>query len=372
MQKSWGISAAALLLAAGFAQAQTASPPAKAAPKIEKRVVEEIIARVNNEIITSTDLRRARETLRNEVEEDCRQCKPEEKSAMLADREKNALADLISQSLLAQRAKDQGLNVETDVVRRLEEVRVRNNFKDLDELQRRVEAEGIPWEDFKDNIRKSLLTQQIIQREVGREIIIDKEEIKKYYEEHKTEFDRPETVYLREIFLSTVDKPADVISKLELKAKELRNRALTGDDFEALAKNFSDSETAKSGGDLGGYQRGQLSKEIEDVVFKLKRNEITDVIRTRSGFLILKVDLKFDAGIQPLERVENEIMGRLYNEKMGPALKKYLVYLREIGYVQVKPGFTDALAASSMPIVETEPVPEEDKNKKKKKKKDGE
>jgi peptidyl-prolyl cis-trans isomerase SurA len=369
-----GLWAAGLLLA-WSAMAQTAaSPPGKAAPRVEKRVVEEIIARVNNEIITTTDLRRAREALRNEVEEDCRQCKPEEKSAMLASREKDALGDLISQSLLVQRAKDLGYNVETDIVRRLEDIRARNNFKDLDELQRRVEAEGIPWEDFKNNIRNQLLTQQVIQREVGRDIIIDNDEVKKYYEAHTAEFDRPEMVYLREIFVSTVDKSAEEISKLEQKAQELRKRAVTGDDFEALAKSFSESETAKNGGDLGAYQRGQLSKEIEDAVFKLKRNEVTDVIRTKTGFLILKVDLRFEAGIQPLERVENEVRGRIYNEKMGPALKKYLVHLREIGFVQIKPGFVDSLAASSTPIVETEPVPEaeDSKKSKKKRKKDGE
>jgi peptidyl-prolyl cis-trans isomerase SurA len=293
---------------------------------------------------------------------------------MYAEREKNALSDLISQSLLVQKGKDLGINVETDVVRRLEEIRVRNNFADMEALQKAVEASGISWEDFKSNIRNGLLTQEVIQSQVGRDIIIDREEVQKYYDEHKSEFDRPEIVYLREIFVSIVDKSAEEISKLEQKAKELLTRLKSGEDFEALAKNFSDSETSKSGGDLGGHQRGQLSKEIEDVVFKLRRNQVTDVIRTKTGFLILKVDQRYEAGIQPLERVENEVKGRIYNQKMGPALKKYLSFLREVGHVVVKPGFTDVLAVSSAPILEREPVVEDESGKKgkKKKKKDGE
>lgn len=345
------------------------TPERAPAPAKEKRVVEEIIARVNSEIITLSELRRARESLLQEVQEDCRGCTPAQVEAQMTEREKNLLRDLIDQSLLVQRGKDRGFNVEPDVVKRAFDICQRNNFPDLDTCQKRIEEQGASWEDFKNNIRNNLLTQEVIRQEVGRSIIIDKEEVQKYYDEHKNEFNRPEMVFLSEIFVSTDGKPEADVPALEAKAKKLLDRVKNGEDFEELAKRYSDSETSKQGGNLGGFQRGQLAKEIEDVVFKMKAKELSDVIRTKTGFLVLRVDQRYEAGLQPVEKVEPEIQNRLYYDKMQPGMRKYLTKLREESFVVVKPGYTDSAAVISSPIVEVEPTLEEGKKKTKKPKK---
>ncbi len=345
-----------------------------AAPAQEKaKVVEEIVARVNNEIVTVSDIVRARSTLSQEVEEDCRQrggCKPEERAGMTKEREENLLRDLIDQSLLVQRAKDLGINVESDVIRRMDQIRQQNNIKDLEELCRAVEQSmSVSCEDWKGQMRNSMMTQELIRRDVGGNLKISDDEIKKYYDEHKSEFVRPEKVYLSEIFVSTEGKKEDELPVLEQRAKNLYNRVKNGEDFNELAKRFSDGSTAKEGGDLGGegFGRTELSKEISDVVFKLNRGEITEVMRTQTGFLILKVEQRFEEGLQPVEKVEGEIQNRLYYEKMRPGLREYLTKLREESYVLVKPGYTDSSAVAVLPIEEVQP-PNEDEEKKKKRK----
>ncbi len=334
------------------------------AAQTKSKVVEEIVARVNNEIITLSDLDRARNSLQDEARQDCRNCTPQQLQLMLTEKGKNLLRDLIDQSLLVQRAKDMGISVETDVVRRLDQIRQQNTIPSMEELEKKVNESGTSFEDFKNNIRNQLLTQEVIRREVGSRIIIDHEEIQKYYDEHKNEFQRPEQVYLREIFVTTEGKKESEIPELEKKAKALLDRVKKGEDFGDLAKRYSDGSTAKSGGELGVFDRGQLAKDLEDVVFKLNKGQMTDVTRTKTGFLVLRVEQRFQAGLQPIEKVENEIMNRLYVQKMEPALRKHLQTLREESYVVVKPGYVDTSAAASTPIEEVAAAPEEAKTKK--------
>ena len=380
-----GIAAQGALLLIGMsaaAQAPEQTPPtapAQAPVRVpgpaaekDKRVVEEIIARVNNEIVTMTDLRRATESMRQEVQEECKNCTPAQINAQAAEREKTVLRDLIDQSLLVQRGKDIGINVETDIVKRLDDIRTRNNLASMEELQQKVEESGVGWEEFRNNLRNNLLMQEVVRREVGSRIIIDKEEVKKFYEAHKEDFHRPEMVYLSELFVSTVDKAEAEIPALEEKAKKLLDRVNKGEDLEELAKRYSDGESAKQGGELGGFQKGQLSPELEEAVYKLKPKELTGVIRTKTGFLVLRVDQRYEEGLQPVEKVENEIMNRLYGEKMQPAMRAYATKLRAESYVLVKPGYSDPGAVASSPIVEVEPTPEVDKNKKAKKDKKSE
>ncbi|MBI1739128.1 MAG: peptidylprolyl isomerase [Acidobacteria bacterium] len=352
------------------AQAPERVPPAAAAK--DKRVVEEIIARVNNEIVTLTDLRRAHDAMRQDVQEECRNCTPAQLNAQVAEREKNVLRDLIDQSLLVQRGKDMGINVETDVVKRMDDIRTRNNLSSMEELQQKVEESGVSFEEFRNNIRNNLLMQEVVRREVGSRIIIDKEEVAKYWKEHQDQFHRPEMVYLSELFVSTVGKTEAEAPALEEKAKKLLDRVKNGEDFEELAKRYSDGETAKQGGELGGFQKGQLSPELEAAVLKLKPKELSSVIRTKTGFLVLRVDQRYEAGLQPVEKVENEIMNRLYGEKMQPAMRVYTAKLRSESYVLVKPGYNDPGAVASSPIVEVEPTAEVDKSKKGKKEKKSE
>jgi len=347
------------------AKKNTPPPPTKKYVEGAGKVVEEIIARVNNEIITRTELEKARAAATEDAQQDCSgRCTQEQLQVAIEDRQKYALRDLIDQSLLSQRGKDMGINVKPEVVKQLDEIRVKNNLKDMDDLEKAVTSQGVNWEDFKNNIENRMLTQEVIRREVGSHITIGHDDAMKYYEDHKKEFVRQEQVALRAIEIKTEGKKESEIPELKAKAQKLHDRVKDGEDFGELAKRFSDGSTAQQGGYLGVYKRGELSKELEDVVFKMKRNEMTDVIETKQGFLILQVLEHYAEGEQPFNKVENEIMDHLYNERMEPALRDYLKTLREQSYVVVKPGYQDMAGGSNSEIEEVSATPEVTKEKK--------
>ncbi len=283
----------------------------------------------------------------------------------MKERQKNLLRDMIDQQLLIERAKDMDIDVEADLVKRLDEVRKENNLATMDDLEKAVEKQGIVWEDYKQQMRNGLLTQKVIQQEVGGRMDIGPDEIKKYYDAHKQDFVRQEQVDLSEIFLSTEGKTPEEIAAIKTKADDLHKRIVNGDDFAELAKRHSEGSTAQDGGGLGTYERDQLAPQLADAVFKLDRNGITDVIQTKTGFEILKVNEHYQAGLQPLDKVSEQITNVIYKQKMDPAMRSYLAELREESYVTVKPGFTDTAAVPGATVIqEVAPTPDAVEKKK--------
>ena len=354
---------------------ETAEPakearPKAAAPALKPNpnsgaVVEEIIARVNNEIITRTEYEKSMAQTEEETRQDCQgKCTPEQLQSELEARKKHTLRDLIDQSLLAQRGKDLGLSVETDVIKQLDQVRIQNKLKDMDELEKAVTGQGLNWEDFKNNIRNRILTQKVVSQEVGSHISIGESDAQKYYEAHKSEFVRPEQVALREIIVNTEGKKDTELPDLKKKAETALKRVKDGEDFGEIAKRLSDGTTKDQGGYIGMFKRGELAKQLEEVVFKMKRNELTEVIETKQGYLIFQVLEHYDEGEQGFDKVKSEIMDHLYNEKLEPAVREYLKTLREQSYVVIKPGYAELAGGGNSEIQEVNATPEATKAKK--------
>ena len=347
-----------------------AAKPAKpAAPKAVNpdsgKIVEEVIARVNNEIITRSEYDKARQTAEEDAKSECQnRCTPEQLQADIEGRQKTTLRDLVDQSLMVQRAKDMGVSVEPDLIKRLDSIRIDNKLPSMEELEKAVEGQGLNWEDFKNNIRNTLLTQRVINNEIGSHINISDDEVNKYYEAHKAEFVRPEQVALREIVVNTEGKKPEDLPDLKKKAELALKRVQDGEDFGEIAKRLSDGSTKAQGGFLGVYKRGELSKELEDKVFKMKRNELTEVMETKQGYLVLQVLEHYDEGEQSLPKVRNEIMDRLYSARLEPAMREYLKTLREQSYVVIKPGFQDIAGGGGSEIQEVSATPEVSKSKK--------
>ncbi len=365
----WIVASAVFLLAPARLPAQS-RPAAQSKPAAESKpvVVEEIIARVNNEIITLSEYQKAAQSLVQEVQQDCPNCSPDRIQEELKTRQKNLLRDMIDRQLLVERAKDMSISVDTDLIKRLDDVRKENKLASLEELQKAVESQGIGWEDYKSQIRNGLLTQEVIRREVGGRMEIGSDEVKKYYAEHQQDFIRKEGVSLAEIFLSTEGKSPQEIEAVRTKAEDLQKRVAEGEDFTAIAKRYSEGSTAADGGGLGDFERGQLAKPLEDAVFGLEKGQVTGVIQTKTGFEILKLLEHYQAGLQPIDKVESQISNEIYRQRMEPAMREYLAQLREESYVTVKPGYTDSAAiAGATGIQEVAPTPDAPNKKKSKK-----
>jgi peptidyl-prolyl cis-trans isomerase SurA len=358
-----------VLMLGGVVLLTAAVLPSSTHAQAKSVVVEEIIARVNNDVITMSDYQKAEEQLREEVAHDCQGCAADKVMIEFKDQQKDLLRGLIDQSLMVQRAKDMGISVESDVIKRLDDVRKQNGLASLEDLEKAVESSGLAWEDYKTTIRNGLLTQEVVRREVGSHINIPTDEVKQYYDAHPQEFTRPEQVVLSEIFLSTEGKSPEEIESVQKKAEDLRNRVVKGDDFNEIAKRYSEGSTAKDGGDLGTFKQSELAPQLEEVVFKMEKGQITDVIQTKTGFEVLKVENHYQAGLQPMDKVENEIMNRLYMVKMQPQMRDYLGQLREESYVMVKPGYIDTAAIAGASVIqEVQPTPDVATKKTQKKK----
>src|SRR5260370_15299890 len=196
-----------------------------------------------------------------------------------------------------------GVSVEPELIKRLDAIRTENKLASMEELEKAVSGEGMNWEDFKNNIRNTLLTQRVVSSEVGSHITISDEEVTKYYEAHKTDFVRPEQVALREIVVNTEGKKPEELPDLKKKAETALKRVQDGEDFGEIAKRLSDGSTKSQGGFLGVYKLGELSKELEDKVFKLMPNELTVLMETKQGYLDLQGLAHYEERAQALTKV---------------------------------------------------------------------
>jgi peptidyl-prolyl cis-trans isomerase SurA len=346
-------------------------------------VVEEIIARVNNEIITRTEYARSRDQLKQDIQ----QQDAANADRIFGEKQRDVLRDLIDQQLLLQKGKDLGITGDTELVKRLDEMRKQMNLETMEELEKAATTQGVSYEEFKQNLRNQIITQRVIGQEVGSHLSLNKEEEKKFYEEHLADMQRPEQIRLSEILIAPkAPKPpaagtdpnaqaapqADSDAQLaaaQAKAQDLLDQIRKGASFEDLAKKYSDGPSAKDGGDLSYFKRGTLAKELEDRVFAMKPGDVSDGIRTKQGFVILKVTEHQMAGVPTLKEVEPRIQDALYMEKLQPALRAFLTKLREEAFIDIKTGYLDSGAsAKQTKPVETTARDVTAKNLKKKKK----
>jgi peptidyl-prolyl cis-trans isomerase SurA len=301
-----------------------------------RKVVERIIARVNGEIITQRQFEREREKLRTQL---AQQYSGAELESKVREDSKDLLRDLIDRALMVQKAKDLDVSVDTDLVKRLDEIRQNINLKSLEDLQSAVEKQGLLWEDFKDDIRRGLLMREVIGREVGRTIIVSREDARQYFQEHQQEFASPAGVELAQILISNEKhKPEEA----EKRAKDTLAELKAGARWAEVCRKYSDDATANEGGYISFMKAGTLAPAINDAVAKLEVNEFTDLVTIKSGYLILKLLDRRREGIPKFEEVEQRATEVLYNQKMAPALREYLVTLRKESYVYLAPGYVDS------------------------------
>jgi len=308
----------------------------------DREVLEEIIARVNNEVITRGDLERSRQLLRQELGQ--RVKNPAELERALAEQEQNLLRDLIDQSLLVQRGNDMGFSVEADVIKRLDRIRQEMKLDSLEALERTMAAQGINIQDYKQELRNNMLTQMVVQREVSGKVFVDSEKVRQYYLTRREELAQPERVRLREILVSTEKfSPAEIPAREE-RARELLAKIRKGEKFEDLAREYSDAPTGAEGGDLGYFEPDKLAPAIREAISNLNINGVSDAIRTQQGWLVLQLVERRAAGVPPLEEAEDEIRNRLFMDEVQPALREFLSELRRDAFVYVKAGYQDTAA----------------------------
>jgi peptidyl-prolyl cis-trans isomerase SurA len=340
-------------------------------------IVDEIIARVNDQIITRSDFDRAKTTNL----QDLKQQFPGDWQAKWANAEKNTLRDLIDRQLLLEKGKELGITGETDTVKRLNQMRQQMGLSSMQELEDEAKKQGISFEDYKEQIRIGVVTEQVIGQEVGGKLHVTNDEVQEFYNQHQKEMEGPEEINLSEIMIPIegavpaprpeaskdgqtpsptpepiaplVDDPIKV-SQAEAQAKQVEKQLKDGAKFSELAKQVSKGPTAAQGGPLGAFKKGELAPLLEEKTMSLKPGEFTEPIRTKQGFIIFRVNSHRQAGVPPMKEVEDKIKEAIYSQKMEPAARTYLTKLREQAYIDIKSGYADTGASgdqTNKPVV---------------------
>lgn len=324
MKRTLGILASALVAVTFLA------PGARAA-----HVVERIVARVNNEIITQRQYEKEKSRIQDDL---AHQYSGAELAEKVAEEDKDLLRNLIDTSLMVQKAKDEDVNVETDLIKRLDQMRKDDHLDSIEDLQKDAEQQGVNWEDFKDQIRRQLLMQEVISRDVGSRIIITREQELQYYNAHKSEFKSSGMVHLADILVSTDKyKPDEAQKRAQAAEAELKG----GARFSDMVKKYSDGNNVDQGGDLSYIKIDQLAPVIVTAISKLDLNEFTEPIRTRNSFIIFQLKERFSPGIPKFEEVEPRIQELLYSQQMPAKMREYLTQLRKDSYIFKAPGYID-------------------------------
>ena len=321
-------------------------------------VVEEIIAKVNGDIITRGEIERQRRMMETEMRARApKSMTPAQVTQLIEERQKDVLRDKIDNLLLVNRGKELNINVDGEVSKYIADLQRQTKIADQEKFAAMVrEQTGTSFEDWKSEMRNSMLTQRVIRQEVGSKINISKDEIRKYYEEHKSEFMRQEQIFLREILLVTEGKTPAEQAAIEKKAKDLVARARKGERFGELARDNSEAESAQNFGDIGAFKKEDLAEIVRNATWEQPKGFVTEPIKVQRGWLIFRVEEKHQAGQAALEEVDNEIMGRLYEPRMGPAMREYLTNLRLNAFLEIREGWADSSAAPGKSTKWTDPA----------------
>lgn len=316
-------------------------------------ILEEIIVKVNDGIILRSEYERTLDQNRRELLADA-SLTDAQREEQLGTREKTVLRDMIDQRLLVQKGEELGISVDAQVLRQRDEIMRRNAIDTTDDFEAWVlERTGEPAEDLMDRMRENFLSQAVLGQEVSRRVIVTREEIEAYYDEHKDEYVRSEGVRLSQM-LFTLDGTDDEAKRKQ--AEEVLGRVQRGEPFAEMARRFSEDEGTKElGGDIGIYRRGMLRDEIEAVVFGQRQGHITDLLEVPNGLLILRVDQNFREGMAELEEVQEEIRAQISGPRYEPEIRRYLSELRVESYIEIRPGYADAGALEGMNTAWSDP-----------------
>jgi peptidyl-prolyl cis-trans isomerase SurA len=296
-----------------------------------QQVVDRIVAQVNNDIITLSDLNRELAVARRELASRYTGAQLE---AELKKAQEQALDNLINEKLLLQKATELGFgaNVDIQVSAYVERMRKEYNFKDMEQFEQALAQQGFTMAGYRDYLRKQYIIQGLIQEFVSSRITLLSEEIERYYRDHKADFSTPEEVSLSEIVIP-MESGSD--SDAASRAAEIHNRLTQGESFAALASQYSKGPTASKGGSIGSYVTGKLAPEIVQAIANVKEGEITPVTKENPGYVIYRVDSRKPSATKPLDEVRDKIKETLWEQKFEPEKNRFLAQLKEDAYIQI-------------------------------------
>lgn len=333
------LSIAALLALGAF----TFSPTIINAQEGEPIVVDEVIAQVNEGVITLSMLRR---DMKERVEELKQNGMPEQQAKAQVEKEQSQIiATLINGQILLQKGKELDLasDVEAAVNRRMLEIAKTQNIDSMEKLEDAMKQSGIDPASIRQTMRTEMTKQAVIEREVDAKIFFGPtvDELRRYFEANKVKFRKAESVKLSEIFLSLAGKPEPDV---KARAAQIVAQARGGADFGALAATYSERESAgvrvavQSKGEVGLFEVTNLRADIAAAIKDVKAGGISEPLRSDEGYQILRVDARNPGADVPTFN-ENRVREAITAERAPKAREAYLQTLRNDAYIKLAEGY---------------------------------
>jgi peptidyl-prolyl cis-trans isomerase SurA len=296
-------------------------------------IVERIVAVVNEEIITLSEVRAISIPYIKKMEQQYSVKYGEEE---IVDTEKRIVDQLIDEKLVAQEADRLEIEVTPkELEMAVRDVKERNQLTDT-QFEQALAEDGMTLEDYKKELTKQMKKMRVMDQEVRAKVQVGKKEVDEYYEKHKSEFNAPPEVRLQQILLIVSPEATDnEIDQVRKKANRIRERINEGENFTEMVKLYSQDVTAAAGGDMGVFLQGELFPALDEAAFSLQVGEVSGVIQSPRGFHILKLLDKKDRKKMTEEERSEEIDDIIYNQKVEERFQKWIKELREKSYVQI-------------------------------------
>ena len=323
--------------ALGLALASAAGASAGAAD-----IVEQILVKVNGEIITKTDLeQRQISALRQRPEVQQLRGDDAALAKLLSDVTPQVIVDAVDELLLLQRGKELGYAMGDDQFKGIiENIKKENKIENDEQFLEALKSEGMTMLDLRRQLEKQMLVSRVQQVEVMGKISVGDEEVKAYYDAHKDEFSTTPQVTLREILIAvpTQDGGTNVAvdEEARTKATEVHKRLLAGEPFPRMAADASDSASKANGGLLGEIPWSDISPELQKELQPLKAGDITRVLRTPRGYQILKVEGRVDGTLKSLDDSREQVSEAVFESKRRAEFGRYLAKLRTQAIIEWK------------------------------------
>ena len=327
------------LLAAAVLLALPAAMPMRA------DVIEQVLVKVNGDIITKTELearqvQALRQKLQGQVDPEAMK-NDETLKKTLAEITPQLILSAVDELLLLQRGRERGLKLGDDQFRSIvANIRKENKLEDEAKFQAALAQEGMTLDDLRKSLEKQMLVEQVQRQEVGSKLNITEEEARQYYARYPEQFTESASITLREIFVEVPASEGGInVAKddeAQKKIQDARARALKGEDFAKLAGEVSDSPSKANGGLIGPFNRADMSPQLQEVVDKMKQGDITNPIRAGKGYQIFKLETMKAAALQPFEKVSDLIGEKVAAARTQTEMRKFLARLRAQAIIEWK------------------------------------
>jgi peptidyl-prolyl cis-trans isomerase SurA len=294
-----------------------------------QQVVEEIVAIVNDEVITLSGYKKEYDLRLTQIKA---QLKGEQQEKAIEQVKAQLLDAMITDALLLQLAKEKNLNVSDQLKMAIENIKKENNLESDDELQRALRSQGMQYDVWLKQREEDMLRQSVVYSEINKSIAVDEAEIIDYYKKHDAEFIVPEEYKVRAVYLAPDLRSA---AETEARKAEILEKLKGGLPFDKTAEEFCDAPLKEAKGDLGTLKKGETDKTLFEALAPLKKGERTGWVEGKKGWYLLQVEDKKDSRTRTFDESKRDIEQKMFQERQAAKLDGFLKDLKKRNYIKI-------------------------------------